>query len=109
MAGIVNVGTLEGKVHRDVRLVIEQLAAHVNKLVPTVQTQANQIATIQATPTTSPTQVAAAIAAVPTTENTFTAQQNFSGGLNVSQLPTADPHVKYQAWSNNGVLTISAG
>jgi hypothetical protein len=109
MAGIVNVGTLEGKVHRDVRVVIEQLAAHVNTLVPAVQTQGNQIATIQATPTASPAGVSAAVAALPTTENTFTAQQNFSGGLTVSQLPTADPHVKYQAWNHNGVLTISAG
>ena len=37
-----------------------------------------------------------------------------SGGLNggalfISGLPDADPHAAGQAWSNSGVLTISAG
>jgi hypothetical protein len=29
--------------------------------------------------------------------------------LNVSGIPTADPHVEGDVWSNDGVLTVSAG
>lgn len=29
--------------------------------------------------------------------------------VDASNLPTADPHVAGQAWSNSGVITVSAG
>jgi hypothetical protein len=32
-----------------------------------------------------------------------------SGGILVATLPTADPHVVGQLWSNAGVVTVSAG
>lgn len=32
-----------------------------------------------------------------------------SGGKIVATLPTADPHVVGQLWSNSGVVTVSAG
>lgn len=32
-----------------------------------------------------------------------------AGGLIASGLPTADPHVAGQVWSNGGVLTVSVG
>ena len=32
-----------------------------------------------------------------------------SGTVILSGLPTADPHVVGQLWSNSGVLTVSAG
>lgn len=34
---------------------------------------------------------------------------NASGRAIVAGLPTADPHVAGELWSNSGVLTISAG
>jgi hypothetical protein len=44
------------------------------------------------------------------------ATATITGGLNVTggtvimlDLPTADPHVVGQLWSNSGVLTVSAG
>lgn len=32
-----------------------------------------------------------------------------NGVLTVAHIPTADPHVAGQVYSNNGVLTVSAG
>lgn len=34
---------------------------------------------------------------------------NAAGKLVLTGLPTADPHVVGQLWSNNGVLTLSIG
>ena len=41
--------------------------------------------------------------------NGVTFSVNTAGKLVLSGLPTADPHVAGQLWTNSGVLTVSAG
>jgi len=37
------------------------------------------------------------------------AWENYATSIIFTNLPTADPHVVGQLWSNSGVLTVSAG